>query len=165
MPANDFLQLLRLLTEARVDFVVVGGTAAVLHGSAMATYDLDVLMPFTEVNCERLLKAISGLQPRLSHTVDKRPLQLSASELSSFRNLYLLTDLGRLDVLGSLPPVEDVTSVLREAEWMDVGGLRVRVLPLDLLIQVKASMGRPKDKLTETELRAIASVRDAAKKA
>ncbi|MBF5041680.1 hypothetical protein FGE12_04705 [Aggregicoccus sp. 17bor-14] len=130
----------------------------------MATYDLDVLMPFTEANCERLLEAVAGLQPRLSHTVDKRPLQLTAGELSSFRNLYLLTDLGRLDVLGSLPPVEDVAAVLRDAEWMDVGGLKVRVLPLEVLIQVKAAMGRPKDKLTETELRAIANVKGAAKK-
>lgn len=163
MPTNDFLQLLERLTDAQVDFVVVGGTAAVLHGSAMATYDLDVLMPFTEPNCERLLEAVSGLHPRLSHTVDKRPLQLTAKELAGFRNLYLLTDLGRLDVLGSLPPIESVSSVFQSADWMDVGGLRVRVLPLGMLIQVKAAMSRPKDKLSEAELRAIANVKDADK--
>lgn len=64
MSANEYLQLLRLLTGAGVDFVVVGGTAAVLHGASTATYDLDVLMPFTPDNCARLLQALSGIHPR-----------------------------------------------------------------------------------------------------
>lgn len=159
MPANDFLELLRRLSGAGLEFVVVGGTAAVLHGSSTATYDLDVLMLFNRDNCDRLLQAVSDLHPRLSHTPDKRPLSLSADELAGFRNLYLLTDLGRLDVLGSLPPVEDLQSVLHDAERMDVGGVEVRVISLDTLIRVKEAMGRPKDKLMETELRAIASIR------
>ncbi|MCI0571566.1 MAG: nucleotidyltransferase [Myxococcaceae bacterium] len=163
MSANDYLRLLQALTEAEVEFVIVGGTAAVLHGSATATYDLDVLMPFTPSNCERLLRAVSPLHPRFAHTVDKRPMLLTTTELSAFKNLYLLTDLGRLDVLGSLPPVEDTQEVLRNAQWMDVGGLRVRVLALEHLIRVKAAMNRPKDKMVEAELRAIANVKDSAK--
>jgi hypothetical protein len=156
---NDYLRLLEALTSSGVDFVIVGGTAAVLHGSAMATYDLDVLMPFTPENCEGLLAAVAPLHPRLSHTVDKRPVAFSAEQLTHFKNLYLLTDLGRLDVLGSLPPIEDSAEVFRTAEVMDVAGLKVRVVALDLLVQVKAAMNRPKDKHVETELRAIADVR------
>ena len=112
------------------------------------------------VEREFLLKAISGINCRLSHTVDKRPLQQSADELSTFKNLYLLTDLGRLDLLGSLPPIEDIEDVFRKGELMDVGGLQVRVICLDHLIAVKAAMNRPKDRMVETELRAIASVRN-----
>ena len=55
-----------MLTGAGVEFVVVGGTAAILHGASMATYDLDVLMPFTPDNSARLLQAVSGIHPRLS---------------------------------------------------------------------------------------------------
>lgn len=157
---NDFLRLLRALTEARVEFVVVGGTAAVLHGASTATYDLDILMRFTAENCAGLIEAVRPFHPRLSHTPDKRPLSLEVDELTQFKNLYLLTDLGRLDVLGSLPPVDDVSSVVAGAEWMDVGGVRVRVVALDVLIQVKAAMDRPKDKLTERELKAIAAARE-----
>lgn len=159
MPANDFLRLLTLLKEAGVDFTVVGGTAAVLHGGSLATYDLDVLMPFTQDNCQRLLEAMATVHPRLAHTVDKRPLQLSAEALSEFKNLYLLTDLGRLDVLGSLPPLSDVQALLHGSERMRVGGLEIPVLSLEALIEVKAALGRPKDKLAETELRAIAEAR------
>jgi predicted nucleotidyltransferase len=49
--------------------------------------------------------------------------------------------------------------LIQEAEAVDLGGLVVRVLPLQALIQVKAAMGRPKDKLVEAELRAIADVK------
>src|SRR5262245_30037476 len=117
MSGNDYLRLLEKLTEAGVEYAIVGGTAAVLHGSATVTYDLDVLMPFTLTNCERLLRAVAGLHPRLSHTVDKRPLAVAADELAQFKNLYLLTDLGRLDVLGSLPPIQSSTQqILERAE-------------------------------------------------
>jgi hypothetical protein len=159
MPANDFLRLLERLVGARVEFTVVGGTAAVLHGGSLATYDLDVLMPFTRENCERLLEAMAGVHPRLAHTVDKRPLQLTADALSELKNLYLLTDLGRLDVLGSLPPFPDVQAVLEGSERMRVGDLEVRVLSLDALIEVKAALGRPQDRIAEAELRAIADAR------
>ncbi len=161
---NDFLKLLARLTSAELEFVVVGGTAAVLHGGSLATYDLDVFMPFSVENCRRLLAAVEGLHPRLSHTPDKRPLTLDPEALAQFKNLYLLTDLGRLDLLGQLPPVESVETVFSTAERMDVGGVEVRVIALDLLIQVKASLGRPKDKLMEAELRAIASARPKAPK-
>ncbi len=144
MAANDFLELLRRLSEAQVDFVVVGGTAAVLHGASTATYDLDILMRFDEANCTRLLTALEGQRPRLSHTPDKRPLQASAQELATFRNLYLLTELGRLDVLGSLPPLTDLETIFREAETVDLEGLRVRVVALPALIAVRARWPAPR---------------------
>lgn len=155
MSAHDFLRLIQLLNGAGVEFVIVGGTAAVLHGSSMATYDLDVLMPFTEENCGRLLRALADQHPRLSHTPDKRPLSLPAAELARFKNVYLATDAGRLDVLGSLPPLVEVEEVFRRAEWIDLEGIRVRIISLEQLIEVKAATGRPKDKLMATELRAI----------
>jgi predicted nucleotidyltransferase len=157
--AIDFLQLLQRLVDARVEFAIVGGTAAVLHGASVATQDLDVLMPFTLGNCERLLDAVGAIHPRLSHTIDKRPLTLSAEELARFKNLYLVTDLGRLDVLGSLPPLSDVPGILARAQRLSLGNLEVSVLNLEDLITVKAALDRPKDKLVEVELRAIAEAK------
>lgn len=157
---NDFLRLLQELTRGKIDFAVVGGTAAVLHGASTATYDLDVVMPFTLVNCERLLRVTDPLNPRLSHTPDKRPLTLTAQELVGFKSLYLSTTLGRLDVLGSLPPVGTAEEVIAGADWMVVGeDTQVRVVGLDSLIRVKAAMDRPKDKQVELELRAISEAK------
>lgn len=156
---STYLQLLKVLSDARVEFVIVGGTAAVLHGASTATYDLDVLMAFSQTNCERLLDAVRPLHPTHAHRPDRLPLSVAAHDLVQYRNLYLETDLGRLDVLGALPPIADATAIVDRALTMNVDGLSVKVISIDDLITVKAAMGRPKDKQTEIELRAIASAR------
>lgn len=161
-PVNDFLRLVRALSEAQVEFAVVGGVAAVLYGASSATYDLDIVMPFTPANCERLLAAVSPFHPRLSHTPEKRPVTQSAQELSSFKNLYLATDLGRLDVLGSLTG-HSAEEIIRDAETMELGDIQARVVALETLIRVKESLGRPKDRQVAAELRAIADVPKARK--
>jgi predicted nucleotidyltransferase len=40
---TDFPALLKVLTQAGVDFVIVGGAAATVHGSARLTQDLDIV--------------------------------------------------------------------------------------------------------------------------
>src|SRR4051812_18199211 len=99
---TDVEALLRRLVAAGVEFVVVGGVAARAHGSAMMTEDLDVAAPLTVGNIRRLLTAVGDLNPRYALTLDKRRVTESAEYLAAFKNLYLLTDLGRLDVLGSV---------------------------------------------------------------
>ena len=55
MTATQFEALVGLLAEADVEFVLVGGLAAVIHGSAHVTYDLDVCYGRSPANIERLL--------------------------------------------------------------------------------------------------------------
>lgn len=159
MATTDYRALVEALSRAGVDYVIVGGTAAVLHGSATATYDLHILMQFSLTNCERLLGALRPLQPRYAHLPAKPPLALSPIELTKLENLYLQLTLGRLDVLGSLPPLTDVDAIFAQAEVLDLGGFEVKVLNLTHLLAVKSAMTRPKDKLVEAELRALEAVR------
>lgn len=158
---TDTSELLRRLVAARVEFVVVGGVAARTYGSAMGTDDLDIAAPFTVENLRRVLDAVGGLHPRYAMTVDKRPLTQSAKDLSSYKNLYLLTDLGRLDILGSVEPIGDYSTVAARAETLSVLGMELRVISLDDLIAVKAHVGRPKDRHMELELRAIRELKAA----
>jgi hypothetical protein len=80
--------------------------------------------------------------------------------LAEFRNLYLDTTLGRIDLLGSLPPVGDFDRVRANSVEVDLGTLRCRLVALDDLIAVKAHVGRPKDKAVELEPRAIRANED-----
>jgi hypothetical protein len=76
---SDFLEILRTLSECKVDFIVVGGVCAVLHGAPMTTFDLDVVHSRSTDNLKRLLSALhtldayyrdrpgQRLQPKLSH--------------------------------------------------------------------------------------------------
>ena len=150
---ND--KLLQALVQAEVDFVLVGGVAANLHGSSQLTKDLDVVVSLTVENCRRVLKALGSLSPRFYQAAGKPLVQRSPEELAEFKNLYFETTLGRIDLLGSLPPVGDFARVASCAVEVMLGDICCRLVALDDLIEVKAFVARPKDKLVEIELRAV----------
>jgi predicted nucleotidyltransferase len=148
-------ELLRLLLDSRVEFVLIGGVAAIAHGSATFTQDCDITAPFTEDNLTRLMAALRPYQPRYALAMPKRPVTESPAVLSKNRNLYLLTDLGRLDILAEVPPVGAYAEVAARAISLDIYGRSCRVISLDDLIAIKRYLGRDKDRLVERELLAL----------
>lgn len=148
-------ELLRLLLDAGVEFVLIGGVAAIAHGAATFTQDCDITAPFTEDNLARLLAALGPYHPRYALAVPKRPVTESPAELASYRYLYLLTDLGRLDVLSEVPPVGSATAVAARALTLEIYGRPCRVISLDDLIAVKSHLGRDKDRQALDELKAL----------
>jgi hypothetical protein len=97
-------ELLQALHAQHVRMVVVGGVAATIHGSAHLTRDLDVLAEFSPENMGNLLKAIGPHRPRFAMGAHASFPQ-DAGALVGYRNIYIQTDLGRLDVLGDAPPL------------------------------------------------------------
>lgn len=158
MRAPDVIQqtdrLLALLQDAGVRFVVIGGVAAYAHGAATLTVDLDVAAQLTPDNVERLMVALRPYHPKHVTRPDLGVIQESIERLCEFRMLLIATDLGRLDVLREVQPLGPAES-LRSVELEVVEGRRCQVLDLDQLIEVKAFVGRPKDRIVEQELRAI----------
>lgn len=152
---QDSAELLRLLHAGEVDFVIIGGVAAIAYGSATLTQDFDVTIRFDTDNLARLISALSVHHPRFALTTDKRPLTLEPEQLARYKNLDLLTDLGRLDLLSEVPPVGSFERIRQRAEVMDFFGLQCPVIALDDLIAVKEALGREKDRPVVLELRAI----------
>jgi predicted nucleotidyltransferase len=147
-------RLLALLQDAGVDFVVVGGVAALAHGSSTLTRDLDIAAPLTPENLRRLMDALAPYRPHHATRPDLGVIRDSIERLSKFRLLLVDTDLGRLDILGEVQPLGPAAE-LEAVELELLEGRRFRVLSLDQLIEVKAHVGRPKDRIVEMELRAI----------
>lgn len=152
-------ELLAVLLRGQVEFVVVGGVAAIAHGSSSMTRDVDVVAPLTVENCARILAALGPYEPRLYQSANRPRLERSAEQLAEFKNLYVETTLGVVDFLGSLPPLGDYAAAAARAEVHDFLGMPCRILALDDLIAVKAHVGRPKDRVAEQELRAIRDLR------
>lgn len=148
-------ELLRLLLEAGVEFVLIGGVAAIAHGSSTFTVDCDITAPFTEDNLGRLLAVLAPHHPRYALAVPKRPVTESPAALAKNRYLYLLTALGRLDILSEVPPIGSYAEVASRAVTQDVHGRPCRIISLDDLIAVKRYLGREKDRLVERELLAL----------
>lgn len=146
--------LLRLL-EADIDFVIVGGFGAVLHGSTLVTRDLDICAILTPANVGKLRGAFRDLHPTHRHNPQRMSfLEIPAPEVE-LKNLYLQTDLGALDVLGSITGVGNYARVAENAETVELFGRRVRVISIEDLILAKEALGREKDLLAVKELRAI----------
>lgn len=149
----QFRELLRLLKEAELEFVVVGGLAAVLHGAAEPTRDLDVCIRLSPDSWRKVHALLAPLHPRYALTPDRRPIELKPEEMAEFKNLYVITDFGRIDFLGEVPPLGAIDSL--QTISLQVDDLDIRVLSIDDLIAVKDYIHRPKDVEVAAELRAI----------
>jgi hypothetical protein len=148
---GPFSELMQRLVAAQVEFVIIGGMAAVLHGSTQVTYDLDICAPFNEENMARILTALQGLEPchRLSL---RKPVKQTAAELSTWQNLYLDTKAGVLDVLGNVEGLGRFADLIGRTTTVVVFNLTVSVLDLDSLIAAKGAMNRPRDRRVIAEL-------------
>jgi hypothetical protein len=149
------LDLLIRLIRVEVEFVVVGGVAGVLHGSSLVTQDIDVCAPLTRENLARILSALRDLSPRFRMTPEKRALPEDVATLVGYRNLYLITDWGQIDILSEITGIGDYPEVARHAIHVSIGGADCRVLALDTLIQAKKALNLPKDRQAILELEAI----------
>jgi hypothetical protein len=155
MLQNDQGLLLRL-QKSLVDFVVIGGVCCVYHGVPMATFDLDICCLFDEPNLQKLQGAIEDLHPFHRFTPAKLPFELTRELLPSLKNLYLQTDLGRLDCLGEVAGLGDFQQVRKDSVEGNLGFGNFRFLSLKGLIRAKEAAGRERDLQALIHLRAIA---------
>src|SRR5687767_4350454 len=151
---DSLAEILKRLHTAGVQFVVIGGLAAVKHGTCYVTYDVDVCVPQEAANFKLIGEAIRDLNPQFRQRRDL-PFELSPERLAGLKNLYLLTDLGPLDCLTEVAAVGDYEAVLKESEFALFPFGQCRVLKIDALIRAKDAIGRPQDLLVTTQLRAI----------
>jgi hypothetical protein len=154
MPQNDQALLMRLKGSG-LEFVVVGGVSVVYHGAPVATFDLDVCCPFGEENVLRIESAIRDLNPVHRLTPNKLPLEITRSSFASLKNLYLQTDLGKLDCLSEIAGVGDFAAVLKQSVIGNFSYGQFRILNIEALIASKLAAGREKDLQAVRLLQAI----------
>ena len=154
MRSQQSAELLRLLRAGGVEFVVVGGVAANLHGANHVTFDVDVLMPFTEENWARMIAALEPIDPRFHGHGGRLKLHRDPLAMVPFRMTMLDTTMGRLDILREIPGGSYADLAPRAITVMAFDG-PLSVLSLDDLIESKAQLNRDKDRTAVIELRAI----------
>ena len=147
MSSFDLDRLILALHEAQVDYVIVGGAAAVLHGAPVTTKDLDIVHDRSPENVERLLRVLLSLGAYNRADLANRRLPPTVSALSGRGHLNLQTTLGPLDVLCELDDNRGYNELMAHSEVIHAGDLSLRVLDLPTLIDVKARAGRPKDRI------------------
>lgn len=154
MAQNDQALLTRL-RQSGLEFVVIGGVCVVFHGAPIATFDLDICCPFGEENVRRIETAVQDLHPYHRLTPNHLPLETTRSCFAELNNLYLQTDLGKLDCLSAVKGVGNYEAVLKASVAADFSYGRFRFLSLDSLIVAKKAVGRPRDMDAVRQLLAI----------
>lgn len=144
-PTADLEALLKAITEAGVEVIVVGGVAAVLHGAPITTQDLDVVYRRSPANIERLETLLHQLDAEARDPAGRR-LRPGRSHLEAGGILLLNTRFGPFDPMARLADGRGYEDLLPYTEVLEAADLRVRVLDLPTLVEVKTQAGRPKDR-------------------
>jgi hypothetical protein len=159
-PLLDAREILRSLTTAGVDFVVIGGIALVLLGYPRITRDLDIVFAYDDENLEALGRTLVEMNARLrgvnqsvDFTPDKRTLQ-------GIELLTLETDLGWFDIHRLPSGVASYARLRAEAERMTLGEFTVLVASPDDMIAMKEAAGRPQDRIDLAALETIKRLRE-----
>lgn len=141
----DFLALLRTMVENGVDFIVVGGVSAVLQGSPVTTFDLDLVHSREPENITRILSALQDLDAyyRGRGTQVLRP---GRAHLAASGHQLLMTRHGPLDLLGTIGAGHSYDDLLDHTVEIQIAKWRLRVLDLETLIKVKEEVGHDRDK-------------------
>ena len=160
---SEFRDVLRALVEAKAKFVVAGGVAMILHGSAYLTDDVDFVYERTRENAERLVAALSRFNPRPREFPRDLPFIFDVQTLMVTEILTLDSTAGPIDLLATLKGLGNYKAVEASSELFPFEESAFRVLSIDGLIAAKTAAGRPKDKAGVIELRALKALVESAR--
>jgi hypothetical protein len=152
---TDYRELIRKLVESRVEFIIVGGLAARVHGSSRLTDDLDIVYRRDFDNVTRLVNCLAPLSPYLRGAPPGLPFRWQTETILQGLNLALTTSLGPVDVLGEITLGGDYEKLRPFAEPLELFGKECLCLGIKRLIEVKRAAGRPKDFEAIAELEVI----------
>jgi hypothetical protein len=150
-------RMLRALEEHGVRFVLIGGFAAVIHGSPYVTTDIDLVPEGSLENLERLSAALRAMNARVwtASEPDGIPFDHDAASIADVRMWNLVTDLGRLDLAFEPDGTSGYEDLARSAVHLEISGTRVDVATLADIIRSKEAAARDKDRLVLPVLRRL----------
>jgi predicted nucleotidyltransferase len=148
-------QMVEELARREIRFVLVGGLAAIAHGSAYNTDDLDICYDTAEDNVQRLLRLLKEWDAYPRGWEAGLPWHLDLRTFRTTPVLTLRTREGDIDLLDRVDGVGDYASCLAASKPVALGTDQVRVINLDMLIKAKKAAGRRKDREKIIELEAL----------
>ena len=153
MRPTDFETILKILASHKVDFVMVGGMAAVLQGAPITTFDLDIVHSRADENLDRLVAALRDLDAYYREKPDIR-IAPDRARLAGPGHHLLLTRAGPLDLLGVVATGDGYSELVVHSQTLDLGdGLTTRVLDLKTIIAIKERLDRDTDRAVLPVLR------------
>lgn len=155
----DLGKMLEVLDRHGVDYVLIGGIAAVTHGSPFPTEDLDIAPASERDNLARLSAALTELDARVrtEGVPEGLPFAHDAESLASGQTWNLTTTYGDLDISLMPSGTSGYPDLARSAVSLELFGIVVRVASLADVIRSKQAANRPKDQRVLPTLRQLLS--------
>jgi predicted nucleotidyltransferase len=151
----EFDKLLPVLVQSGVEFILIGGVAGIIHGSARLTYDVDVVYARGVANLKRLAESLKPFVPYLRGAPPGLPFTLDVPTLRNGLNFTLITKLGDLDLLGEVVGGGGYRDLLPHTFQVAAFGVKFKCVDLPTLIKLKRAAGRPKDLESLAELETL----------
>jgi len=153
--APRFERAIRALSDAQLEFVIIGGFSAILHGSAHVTLDLNIVYSRNQENLKRLAAALAPLHPRPDGLPASLPFVWDETTLANGTLFTLTSDLGRIDLMAEVSGLGSFSEIWAGSVEVELYGCKVRNLSLTDLLRSKRAAGRLKDLQVIPELESI----------
>ena len=154
----NFEIAVQALCDAGVEFVIIGGWSAILHGSAHVTNDLDIFFSRKPENIGRLVRGLAPFHPRLRELPADLPFIWDTATLANGTIFTLATDLGAIDLLAEVRGLGSFEEVQTASVVAQAFGRQVRTLDLSSLIKSKRAVARDKDVSVLRELETLLEI-------
>jgi hypothetical protein len=141
----DLGELFRTLAEHGVDYLVIGGVAAQVHGRRRTTKDLDVTPAPDPENFERLAAALVALEAHPAELGESAPAPTAEQLHVASIVPPLATQHGELHILNDVPGAADYAAMRMRALESELAGTAVQIVSVDDLVRMKRAAGRPSD--------------------
>jgi predicted nucleotidyltransferase len=148
-------EVLHLMQRYNVRCIIIGGWAAILHGAARTTNDVDLVYARDGENLISLAAALASQQTYLRGAPPGLPFRWDERTIKGGLNFTLTTAVGDLDLFGEVPGGGTYEQLLPFTQEVSIRGAAWRVVTLERLIQLKRAAGRPKDLEAIAELQAL----------
>lgn len=151
----NLFEMARRLSEAGVEFVIVGGVAIRSHGGNYVTEDLDICYLRTNDNLRKIANVLTPLKPRPRNFPENLPYVFDWTTLQHGTNFTFETSMGDLDLLGEVKGVGSYHDLVPVSIQVDLDAIPTQILSIPSLIVAKRAAGRPKDEAGLVVLEAL----------
>lgn len=143
--APDLTTLLERLCASGVDFILVGGLAAVSQGAPVTTFDIDIVPSLDQSNLSKLLELLASVNARFRGRPDRQILRPTQADLGAGGHCLLMTDLGPLDVLGTIEQGLNYEALIDDGIDIPFREHDLKVLSLEAMVRMKRESSRERD--------------------